>query len=138
MRRSIRPSDTSRSAATAGPQRSSGPGASDGPGLFRRPGTAAALLPDNAERSEIQNRFDRLVNLANDISARRHAQCEGKSYEVLIDGVSPSGDYNLTSRTPGGRLVHLRGGEELIGSFRRVCITGSNTYSLFGEFTEEA
>ena len=104
----------------------------------RRPGTSAALLPDNASREEIQNRFDRLVNLANDISARRHAQCEGKEYEVLIDGAAMSGDYNLTSRTPGGRLVHLRGGEELIGSFRRVRITGSNTYSLFGEFTEEA
>ena len=103
----------------------------------RRPGTAAALLPDNASREEIQNRFDRLVDLANDISARRHAQCEGREYEVLIDGVSMSGDYNLSSRTPGGRLVHLRGSEELVGSFRRVRITGSNTYSLFGEFTEE-
>ena len=99
----------------------------------RRPGTPAAKLPDNATRAEIQDRFDRLMALGNEISTRHHAGCEGREYRVLIDGVSPMGDYNLSSRNEGGRLVHLKGDESLCGRYARVRITGSNTYSLFGE-----
>jgi tRNA-2-methylthio-N6-dimethylallyladenosine synthase len=32
-----------------------------------------------------------------------------------------------------GRLVHLPGGEDLIGQFVDVRITGSNTWALTGE-----
>ena len=39
----------------------------------------------------------------------------------------------LTARTDGGRLVRLTGGDELIGRFRDVRITGSTTWSLTGE-----
>ena len=99
----------------------------------RRPGTPAAKLADNASREEIQGRFDRLVDSANAVSARLHKAQEGKTLPVLIDGLSRSGEYNLSSRTAGGRLVHLKGDESLIGQFRDVRITGSNTYALFGE-----
>jgi tRNA-2-methylthio-N6-dimethylallyladenosine synthase len=99
----------------------------------RRPGTRAAELPANAGREEIQDRFDRLTALANEISARKHRACEGRTYRVLIDGLSAIGEYNLSSRTANGRLVHLKGGAELVGRFADVRVTGSNTYSLFGE-----
>ena len=99
----------------------------------RRPGTPAAELPDNASREEIQSRFDRLVESANAVSARLHRAQEGKTLRVLIDGPGRSGEYNLSSRTAGGRLVHLRGDETLIGSWADARITGSNTYALFGE-----
>ena len=101
----------------------------------RRPGTAAAALPANATREELQIRFDRLMDAANKTSAKLHAACEGREYRVLIDGVSVNGEYNLSSRTPGGRLAHLRGTEDMIGRFARVKVTGSNTYSLFADVT---
>ncbi len=99
----------------------------------RRPGTRAAELPDNASREEIQNRFDRLVALANALSESRHASCVGRDYRVLIDGTSPNTPGELTARTEGGRLVHLMGDGSLIGEYRDVHITGNNMYSLFGE-----
>lgn len=99
----------------------------------RRPGTKAALLPDNASREEIQNRFDRLVALANELSEKRHASCVGKNYRVLIDGLSPNTHGELTARTEGGRLVHVMGDANLIGQYRDAHITGNNMYSLFGE-----
>ena len=50
---------------------------------------------------------------------------------VLIDGY---GQNNLLSaRTNGGRLVHLTGSENLIGTFQNVKITGGSTWALFGE-----
>ena len=99
----------------------------------RRPGTPAAALEPNASREEIQTRFDRLVESANAVSAELHRAQEGKTFTVLIDGESAHGEYNLSSRTSGGRLVHLKGDPALVGQFRDVKITGSNTYALFGE-----
>ena len=98
-----------------------------------RPGTPAAKLEDPTPRQEIQSRFDRLVESANAVSAALHASQEGRVVRVLIDGPGRSGEYTLSSRTDGGRLVHLKGNESLIGSWADVKITGSNTYALFGE-----
>jgi tRNA-2-methylthio-N6-dimethylallyladenosine synthase len=101
----------------------------------RRPGTPAAALAANASREEIQSRFDRLIDRANAISAALHRAQEGRVFTVLIDSESGHGEYNLSSRTAGGRLVHLKGDPSLVGQFREARITGSNTYALFGEIS---
>ena len=99
----------------------------------RRPGTKAAEWPDDTPREVIQRRFDRLLESANATAAALHRAQEGKVVRVLIDGKSKNGEYTLSSRTAGGRLVHLRGDESLIGRWADVRITGSNTFALFGE-----
>ena len=96
----------------------------------KRPGTPAAEYPDPATREMKQMRFDLLVKLQNMISERKHAAYVGKTERVLIDG--RDGEY-LTSRTNGGRLVRVTGGERMIGEFADVKITGSNTWALYGE-----
>ena len=98
-----------------------------------RKGTPAADMPDPFTRQEKQVRFDKLLEAANRISAEKHKEYEGKTVRVLIDGPSDSQGYNLTSRTNGGRLVHLNGDESRIGTFADVKITGSNTWALYGE-----
>ena len=57
----------------------------------------------------------------------------GRTLRVLVDGETGRDGYNLSARTNGGRLVHLKGGAELIGRFIDVKITGSNTWALYGE-----
>ena len=52
---------------------------------------------------------------------------------VLVDGEGRRGEYNLTARTNGGRLVHLKGDRENIGRFLDVKITDGNTWALYGE-----
>ena len=98
-----------------------------------RPGTPAAELPDPATKAEKNAWFDRLCTLQNSISEKKHKAYIGTSCRVLIDGVD--GDL-LTARTEGGRLVRLAGSPDLIGQFRNVTITGSNTWSLIGELKE--
>ena len=98
-----------------------------------RPGTKAAELPDPASREEKQRWFDKLLEVQNAHSARIHAEYVGKTVRVLVDGESGDGAWPLSSRTHGGRLVHLRGGRELIGQYVDVKITDSNTWALFGE-----
>ena len=102
-----------------------------------REGTPAAKMPDPYTREEKQVHFARLVETANEISAEIHHGYEGKDLRVLVDGQSGRAPYNLTSRTEGGRLVHLQGDPSLIGSFVNVHITSSNTWALFGEIRNE-
>ena len=99
----------------------------------KRKGTPAAEMPDPFTREEKQKRFDRLLELQNAISAEKHAEYVGKTMQVLVDGEGEGGEYNLTARTSGGRLVHLAGDRALIGSFTDVEITGSTNWALFGK-----
>ena len=98
-----------------------------------RPGTPAAALPDPASRAEKQLWFDALLDAQNRISAQLHRAYVGRTLRVLVDGESGDGAWPLSSRTAGGRLVHLRGNRSLIGSYAEVRITDSNTWALFGE-----
>lgn len=98
-----------------------------------REGTPAAKMPDPVTRQEKQVWFDELLALSNRISGEKHAEYLGKTLRVLVDGRGERGEYNLTSRTNGGRLVHLKGGEENIGRYADVKITDYNTWALYGE-----
>ncbi len=99
----------------------------------RRVGTPAASMPDPYTRADKQKHFDRLMDVSNRISGEKHKEYEGKTVRVLVDGETGREEYNLSSRTNGGRLVHLRGDKSLIGQFVNVKIVSSNTWALYGE-----
>ena len=103
----------------------------------KRVGTPAASMPDAATREDKQRRFDRLLDAANRVSAEKHAEYIGKTVRVLVDGETGKDEYNLSSRTNGGRLVHLAGDPALIGTFTDVKITSGNTWALYGKVEEE-
>ena len=98
----------------------------------KRVGTPAASMPDPFTREEKQQHFDRLTEVANAISGEKHAAYVGSEQRVLIDGETGRDAYNLSARTNGGRLVHLKGDPSLVGQFRTVSITGGNTWALYG------
>lgn len=99
----------------------------------KRVGTPAAKLDDPYTREDKQVHFDRLVEVSNRISAEKHKAYEGTVQRVLVDGADGRGEYPLTARTTGGRLVHMKGDASLVGQFVTVRITSSNTWALFGE-----
>ena len=102
----------------------------------KRVGTPAAAMPDHYTREDKQRHFDRLTEVANRISGEKHREYEGRTLRVLVDGETGRDEYNLSSRTNGGRLVHLKGDKALIGRFVDVKITASNTWALYGEVVE--
>ena len=102
----------------------------------KRVGTPAAAMPDPYTREDKQRHFDRLMEVSNRISGEKHKEYEGKTLRVLVDGETGRDEYNLSSRTNGGRLVHLKGDKALIGRFVDVKITASNTWALYGEVVE--
>ncbi len=101
-----------------------------------RPGTPAAELPDPAPREEKQKWFDRLLKAQTEISGKKHAAYVGTRQRVLVDGLTGDARWPLSARTAGGRLVHLTGPEDAVGTFRTAEITGSNTWALFGTLAE--
>ena len=98
-----------------------------------RPGTPAARLPDPVSRAEKQVWFDKLLDAQNQISGELHRAYIGKTVRVLVDGESGDAEWPLSSRTSGGRLVHLKGDPGWIGQYAEVRIIDSNTWALFGE-----
>ena len=102
----------------------------------KRKGTPAAEMPDPYSREDKQRHFDRLMDVSNRISGEKHREYEGKVVRVLVDGETGRDEYNLSSRTNGGRLVHLRGDSSLIGQFISVRIVSSNTWALYGEIEQ--
>jgi len=98
-----------------------------------RPGTPAARMPDPATRAEKQVWFDRLLDAQNEISAQLHRAYVGRTVRVLVDGESGDARWPLSSRTHGGRLVHLAGDKSAIGNYVDAKISDSNTWALFGE-----
>ena len=102
-----------------------------------RVGTPAAAMPDPMPREEKLANFQRLVEAQNAISLECHQAYEGKTMRCLIDGLSGEAERNLTARTNGGRLVHLAGPEELIGTYRDVTVEKASTWALFGRLEGE-
>ncbi len=98
-----------------------------------RPGTPAANMADPVSREEKQVWFDELCAAQNAISQKKHAEYVGKTYRVLVDGKTDDARWPLSSRTEGGRLIHLSGDESLIGQYCTVKVTDSNTWALYGE-----
>ncbi|MCL2425647.1 MAG: tRNA (N6-isopentenyl adenosine(37)-C2)-methylthiotransferase MiaB [Oscillospiraceae bacterium] len=99
----------------------------------KRPGTAAAKLHDDVSREEKQVRFQKLVDLQNEISERKHEEYIGEVVRVLVDGEAKDAEYPLKARTNGGRLVHLTGEPSLVGNFVEAKISHCNNWSLFGD-----
>ena len=101
-----------------------------------RKGTPAEKFSEQIPEEVKHQRFNRLVEVMNRISAEKNAAYVGRTEEVLIDGPGKNGKDGICGRTESFKLVNLKGKQEEAGSFIKVKITDSNTFSLTGERIE--
>ncbi|MFP5346437.1 MAG: tRNA (N6-isopentenyl adenosine(37)-C2)-methylthiotransferase MiaB [Actinomycetes bacterium] len=76
----------------------------------RRPGTPAADLPDQLPKSVVQERYERLVALQDDISWAENRAQLGRRLEVLVaegEGRKDDVTARLSGRARDNRLVHF-------------------------------
>ena len=97
-----------------------------------RPGTPAAEYEDQIPENVKHERFGRLVETMNRISAEKNAAYVGRVCDVLVDGPDKKAKGRLSGRTEEFKLVDFEGPEEITGQIVKVEITGSNTFSLRG------
>ncbi|MTA92308.1 MAG: tRNA (N6-isopentenyl adenosine(37)-C2)-methylthiotransferase MiaB, partial [Actinobacteria bacterium] len=74
-----------------------------------RPGTPAAEMDDQIPKEVVQERFERLMELVNDIALQENQKQIGKSLEVLViqEGRKDNATARMSGRSPENRLVHF-------------------------------
>ena len=99
-----------------------------------RPGTYASKhLPDDVPEEVKLRRLNELIALQTQLSAEANRRCEGKTYEVLIEGTSKRSREQLFGRTEQNRVVVFDRGQHHIGERVMVKITSSSSATLKGE-----
>jgi tRNA-2-methylthio-N6-dimethylallyladenosine synthase len=75
-----------------------------------RPGTPAATMPNQIPKEVVQERFERLVALQNQISWEENLAQVGRTVDVLVangEGRKDAARARLSGRAPDARLVHF-------------------------------
>ncbi len=104
-----------------------------------RPGTYASKhLPDDIPEETKIRRLNELIALQNELSAQCNAQCVGKEYDVLLEGVSKRSKEQLFGRTEQNKVVIIDRNGHHIGDTVRVRITESSSATLKGTVTDHA
>jgi tRNA-2-methylthio-N6-dimethylallyladenosine synthase len=100
----------------------------------RRPGTPAALMPDQVSDEIKARRNSRILEVAGRVGAARSRALEGRVLPVLVDGISRRNSEEVTGRTRCNRAVNFDAhGRDLLGEVVPVLITQALPHSLRGE-----
>ena len=76
----------------------------------KRPGTPAAEMPDQVDKDVVQERYERLLKLVNEIAWQENQKQIGREVEVLVangEGRKDSNTNRMTGRARDNRLVHF-------------------------------
>ena len=98
--------------------------------------TAAAKMPDDQSSIQKQQRFDRLLELQQLISAEIWKTDSDQVLAVLVEGESRQGEGQMFGRTTWNRIVNFQGSTDLIGQTVAVKITKVFRNSHIGELVE--
>jgi tRNA-2-methylthio-N6-dimethylallyladenosine synthase len=80
----------------------------------KRPGTPAATLADQLPKAVVQERYERLIALQEQISLEENAAIVGRTVELLVavgEGRKDARTARLSGRARDGRLVHFAPGD---------------------------
>lgn len=68
----------------------------------------------------VKERFDRLLELVQEISREMSGRFENTIQEVLVEGINEQDETLVTGRMGNNLLVHFPGDASMIGTFRQV------------------
>ncbi|MEU4448545.1 tRNA (N6-isopentenyl adenosine(37)-C2)-methylthiotransferase MiaB [Actinosynnema sp. NPDC050801] len=104
----------------------------------KRPGTPAADLPDQLPKQVVQERYDRLVTLVNDIAHELNREQVGRRVELLVasgEGRKDAETHRMTGRARDGRLVHFTPGDARVrpGDVVETVVTYGAPHNLIAD-----
>ncbi|MER6143843.1 tRNA (N6-isopentenyl adenosine(37)-C2)-methylthiotransferase MiaB [Streptomyces sparsogenes] len=104
----------------------------------KRPGTPAAEMDGQVPKAVVQERYERLVALQEEISWEENKKQVGRTVEVLVaegEGRKDDATRRLSGRAPDNRLVHFTRPEESVrpGDVVTVDITYAAPHHLLAE-----
>ncbi|HYZ10058.1 MAG TPA: tRNA (N6-isopentenyl adenosine(37)-C2)-methylthiotransferase MiaB [Pseudonocardiaceae bacterium] len=103
-----------------------------------RPGTPAATLPAQVPKSVVQERYQRLVAVQEEISWELNRELVGRTVEVLVsegEGRKDAATHRRSGRARDGRLVHFDPGAAAVrpGDMVQVAITYAAPHHLVAD-----
>ena len=97
-----------------------------------RVGTPAEKMDDPIPAEEKSKWFQELLDVQEEIAAKRCSSMVGKTEKVLIESVKEK-TGELNARTSGNIIVELEGDKSLIGTFQNAEITSARNWILKGK-----
>jgi tRNA-2-methylthio-N6-dimethylallyladenosine synthase len=99
----------------------------------RRPGTPAAVMPEQIADEVKARRNSRLLEVVQEVTAARSRLLAGRTMEIMVDGTSRKSPGELSGRTRCNRVVNFDGqGRVGIGDIVHVRVTDALPHSLRG------
>ncbi len=99
----------------------------------KRTGTPAAAMDNQIPEDVVKDRFNRLLEVVQDISHKKAQVYEGTVQEVLVEEVNPQDNSLVTGRLSNNLLVHFPGNEKMIGKIVKVSLNECKGFYYFGE-----
>ncbi len=95
--------------------------------------TPAAEMPDQVPLAIREERNERLLNLVNEIAARKYDAFIGRQVEILVEGPSKKNAARYTGRTRCNRIVLFDGSQRHQGQLMDVKIERTGSFTLYGD-----
>ncbi|MBE9078315.1 tRNA (N6-isopentenyl adenosine(37)-C2)-methylthiotransferase MiaB [Romeria aff. gracilis LEGE 07310] len=96
-----------------------------------RPGTPAALWPDQLDEEVKKDRLQRLNHLVSQQAEARSQRYQNRIEEVLVEAINPKDPTQVMGRTRGNRLTFFEGDiSQLKGQLVPVQVTETRAFSL--------
>ena len=94
--------------------------------------TPAATMPDQVSQAEKEERNQRLLQLINDIAARRFQKLVGNHVQILVEGPSKKNTARMSGRTRCNKIVVFEGSDRHRGQVMDVRIERAGSFTLYG------
>ncbi|HEX9045466.1 MAG TPA: tRNA (N6-isopentenyl adenosine(37)-C2)-methylthiotransferase MiaB, partial [Verrucomicrobiae bacterium] len=95
--------------------------------------TPAAEMADQVPQRVREERNHRLLELVNEIAARRYDTFIGRQVQILVEGPSKKNAARYTGRTRCNRIVLFDGSARHHGELMDVKITRTGSFTLYGD-----
>jgi tRNA-2-methylthio-N6-dimethylallyladenosine synthase len=99
----------------------------------QRRDTPAAIMPDQVPQAVREERNHRLLELVNEIAARKYDGFIGRQVEILVEGPSKKNAARYTGRTRCNRIVLFDGSARHQGQLMDVKIERTGSFTLYGD-----
>ena len=103
-----------------------------------RPNTKAARhFPDDVPPEVKTRRLNEIIELQNRLSLESNQKALGKTFDVLIEGISKRSDQQLIGRTPQNKVCVFDAEGHTIGDYAKVRIHSCTSATLMAKIAEE-
>ena len=95
--------------------------------------TPAAEMPDQVPQKIREERNQRLLEIVNEIAARKYDTFVGRQVQILVEGPSKKNPARMTGRTRCNKIVLFDGSDRHRGQLMDVKITRAGSFTLYGD-----